>query len=312
MFATREAPELSPLSDVTPVSLLPVAGKPLLMHAIESLAMAGLTDLIIVVGARGDVIRRALGNGGRFGLRCDYFDAGRTEPLDSVITRLGPALAGEYLIVRGEILRSPVVGEFLSRARALEAPVVAASINNTAAGLWLIRQNSPKWLGLPDQPSGPRPWRERFPAINFPRARLSRLESLSAYHRANLDAAAGLFKGLILPGYEWLPDVLIGRNVSISRAALKGRGIFVGSGSRIAADAELRSEVVISEQVLIDRGASLRSAVILPHTYIGRMVEVANAIVAGNTLIHLDPNAITRVRDSFLLAPIANNSGPRV
>jgi mannose-1-phosphate guanylyltransferase / phosphomannomutase len=44
--------------------------------------------------------------------------------------------------------------------------------------------------------------------------------------------------------------------------------------------------------------------VIMPNTYIGELVEITNAIVAGNRLIHVDTGTITTVTDSFLLANI--------
>ena len=64
------------------------------------------------------------------------------------------------------------------------------------------------------------------------------------------------------------------------------------------------SNVVVSSDVVIDRRSTLRSAVILPHTYIGELVEVADAIVAGHVLIHVDTGAVTQVTDSFLLASV--------
>jgi len=42
----------------------------------------------------------------------------------------------------------------------------------------------------------------------------------------------------------------------------------------------------------------------MPNTYIGEFVEVTNAIVAGNRLIHVDTGTIVSVTDTFLLASI--------
>jgi UDP-3-O-[3-hydroxymyristoyl] glucosamine N-acyltransferase len=40
----------------------------------------------------------------------------------------------------------------------------------------------------------------------------------------------------------------------------------VGARCRIATDAELTGEVVISDDVIVDRRATINSSVILPHT----------------------------------------------
>ena len=146
--------------------------------------------------------------------------------------------------------------------------------------------------------------RESDTAVDFPDASLSLVDTLGEFHRVNLDAAAGRFPGLNIPGRELMPGVIVGRKTRLPVSAIKGKPVFVGSRCRIAANAELMSEVVVSSDVVIDRGAILRSAVIMPHTYIGELVEVADAIVAGNELIHVITGAHNRVSDSFLLASV--------
>ena len=43
----------------------------------------------------------------------------------------------------------------------------------------------------------------------------------------------------------------------------------------------------------------------MPNTYVGELVDVTNAIVAGNRLMHIDSGAVATVTDSFLLARIS-------
>ena len=52
--------------------------------------------------------------------------------------------------------------------------------------------------------------------------------------------------------------------------------------------------VVVSDDVIVDRHSTLRSTVILPHTYIGEMVDVSDSIVSTNYLI----NATDVLRDA--------------
>ncbi len=101
---------------------------------------------------------------------------------------------------------------------------------------------------------------------------------------------------------------MVGRNTRLPATAIKGTSIFVGSRCDVASDAELMSEVVVSDNVVIDRHATLRSAVIMPDSYIGQLVEVSGAIVNGSTLIDIDTGAVTRVTDSFLLTSVFGNS----
>ena len=65
---------LSPLTAITNKHLLPVYDRPMIYHPIETLAKAGLQEILLVVGpeSAGDFMR-LLGNGSQFGLkRLDY------------------------------------------------------------------------------------------------------------------------------------------------------------------------------------------------------------------------------------------------
>ncbi len=63
---------LRPFSHSTPKQLVPVAGKPVLFHALEALALAGVTEAGVIVGGSGEQIRAAVSDGSRFGMRITY------------------------------------------------------------------------------------------------------------------------------------------------------------------------------------------------------------------------------------------------
>ncbi|MGM8849473.1 N-acetylmuramate alpha-1-phosphate uridylyltransferase MurU [Salinicola halophyticus] len=63
---------MRPLTDHCPKPLLPVAGKPLIVHHLERLAAAGINDIVINVSYRAQQIIDALGNGERFGVSLTF------------------------------------------------------------------------------------------------------------------------------------------------------------------------------------------------------------------------------------------------
>lgn len=67
-FGTR----LGALSDERPKPMLPVCDVPILRYGIANLVGHGVTDLVINVHHRGDVIERELGDGARLGARIRY------------------------------------------------------------------------------------------------------------------------------------------------------------------------------------------------------------------------------------------------
>src|SRR5271167_1797991 len=135
LFATRTVGELVPVSDSSCVALLSVACKPLIVHTVESLAMAGLTDVIVVVSPHADAVEAALGDGARWGMRFEYVLATARGSDEHTVERIRHRLGEEYLLVRGEMLRTPIIAEFVERARTIEARSVIATIRGDEAGV---------------------------------------------------------------------------------------------------------------------------------------------------------------------------------
>ncbi len=136
-------------------------------------------------------------------------------------------------------------------------------------------------------------------------AQLNLLTSIGDYHRANRDLVAGRFLGIALPGRMVALGLTLGRRAQVSPKCLKQGVAFVGANSRVHPEAELLGEVVIGDEVVVDRGATIRDSVILSRTYVGELVEVANAVVASNLLIRVDTGAVLRISDAFLLGNLA-------
>lgn len=68
---------LRPFSHSLAKQLIPVANRPVLFYGLDALADAGVRDVGIVVGARGEQIRRAVGDGSAFGLQVTYIPQAR-------------------------------------------------------------------------------------------------------------------------------------------------------------------------------------------------------------------------------------------
>lgn len=95
---------MRPLTDRLPKPLLEVAGKPLIVWHIESLARAGITDLVINTAWLGGQLVEALGNGERFGVHIAW--SHEDEPLETAggIIKALPLLGdAPFLVVNGDI-----------------------------------------------------------------------------------------------------------------------------------------------------------------------------------------------------------------
>ena len=63
---------MRPLTDNCPKPLLPILGKPLIIHHIEKLVALGITEIVINHAYLGHMIEAALGDGSQFGCRIQY------------------------------------------------------------------------------------------------------------------------------------------------------------------------------------------------------------------------------------------------
>jgi mannose-1-phosphate guanylyltransferase/phosphomannomutase len=302
LFADRKGQELLPLTDETCVPLLPVAGKMILEHTLEALVDADLRQAHIILSPHAERVKEALGNGERWGMRLTYSTTrGEESPLQA-LTRLQHPPVAPFLILRGDIIRSGQLSVFLQQAETLTAPCVHALFGGENAYMILCRD---PLHGHLDNLS----WTDSvqtLPAnttVDVDGA-VARLDSLAAFHQTNLDAAAGRLSTLLIPGRQSALGLTQGRNTEAYPQNLKQGIALIGSNCHLHPSVELSGEVVIGNNVIIDRRATIESSVILPHTYIGELVELRNAIVRGNDLIRVDNGTILKISDAFLLADL--------
>jgi MurNAc alpha-1-phosphate uridylyltransferase len=105
VLAAGRGERMRPLTDQVPKPLLPVRGKPLIVHHLERLASCGVRDVVINVAWLGDRIRAALGDGAAFGVSIHYSEEGaRALETGGGILRALPWLGSEpFLVVNGDV-----------------------------------------------------------------------------------------------------------------------------------------------------------------------------------------------------------------
>ena len=78
ILAAGRGERMRPLTDHLPKPLLPVAGKPLIIHHLEALAAAGVAEVVVNHAWLGQIIEQQLGDGKQFGVRIQYSAEGAT------------------------------------------------------------------------------------------------------------------------------------------------------------------------------------------------------------------------------------------
>jgi mannose-1-phosphate guanylyltransferase/phosphomannomutase len=308
IFADRADTGLLPLTRNTCAALLPVAGKAVIEYTIEDLARAGIRQAVIIVSAHADRVEAHLGKGERWGMAFDYFPSRGGEHPASLLRRYAKDMQEPMLLVRGDVVRSSITG-FIGTAACEGGPLNEARIGGAPTGVCLCRAGVAK-LDTLEWPYATS-LGEAMPGstIGIHDATWSALDSLTAYHRANLDAAAGRFTGMKLAGWARDSGLCVGRGSHVSSQSLAGDHAFVGRSSRVHPEARLDGTSVVSDNCLIDRRATVMDSVILPGTYVGENIDIRNAIVNGNLVIRVDTGASYRVAEHFLLTQMQLQGG---
>jgi MurNAc alpha-1-phosphate uridylyltransferase len=111
ILAAGRGERMRPLTDQTPKPLLQVGGKALIEYHIESLAAAGIQEIVINHAWLGDQIESALGNGDRFGVSLSYSAEGNALETAGGIIRALPLLGDVFIALNADIWTDYPLGE---------------------------------------------------------------------------------------------------------------------------------------------------------------------------------------------------------
>jgi N-acetyl-alpha-D-muramate 1-phosphate uridylyltransferase len=105
LLAAGRGERMRPLTDELPKPLLPVRGKPLIVHHLERLATCGVHEVVINVAWLGERIRAALGDGSAFGLSIRYSEEGAQalETGGGIFQALPWLGSDPFLVVNGDV-----------------------------------------------------------------------------------------------------------------------------------------------------------------------------------------------------------------
>ena len=89
-------------SDV-PKPMIPICGKPILEWQIENLKACGLTDITLVIGYLGHVIKDYFGDGDKFGVKINYFVEDSPLGTAGALFKM-PELTEDFLLLCGDVI----------------------------------------------------------------------------------------------------------------------------------------------------------------------------------------------------------------
>jgi dTDP-glucose pyrophosphorylase len=159
LLAAGKGTRMKELTNELPKPMLEVRGKPILLHILEGLRAAGVTDFCIVVGYRADVVRAFFGDGSPFGVRITYTTQVVQDGTGRVV-ELAREFAGTdpFVLSYGDILIEPANYPRLVALDGSEALVsVKHNAGEIAKGGCVVVNDRFELTDLIEKPAGPAP-----------------------------------------------------------------------------------------------------------------------------------------------------------
>lgn len=105
ILAAGRGERMGELTAHTPKPLLRINGEYLIVYAIASLARAGIHELVINVSYHGDQIKKALGDGSRYGVHIAYSEEAQRLETGGGIFKALPLLGNDpFLVVSSDVI----------------------------------------------------------------------------------------------------------------------------------------------------------------------------------------------------------------
>jgi glucose-1-phosphate thymidylyltransferase len=295
---------LRPITHTSAKQLVPVANKPVLFYGIEAMAQAGIHDVgIIIAPETGDEIRRAAGDGSRFGVRLTYIlqqePAGLAHAVLTAESFLGESPFVMYL---GDNLLQGGIGDLVAAFtdHRPDALILLTSVPDPE-NYGVAELQDGAIVRLAEKPAEPRTDLALVGVYMFTAAVHDAARAIEPSARGELEITDAIQRlvddGLrvephIVTGW-WkdtgrLEDMLAANRLVLDTidSRLDGELIESQVEGRVVLETGARLErCTVRGPAIIGSGAGLRDCYVGPYTAIGEGCEISNAEVEHSILL---------------------------
>lgn len=303
ILAAGEGTRMRPLTANIPKPLLPVAGKPFIVHMIDGLREAGIKEATILVGWRGRRVKEFLKDGKNLGVRIEYEEQESRLGTAHAVGLAKKHMKGKFICLNGDIiLPSKSLRAFIEFSRG-KGNVVGLTRVEDSSSFGVVDLKGDIIEGIEEKPKRP-----KSDLINagvyifqpeiFDVIAKTRKSSRGEYEIT--DSLKILMKkkkiyGFPIPG-DWIDvgrpwDLLRANAILMKEIRSRKEGeidgnvtfegkIRIGKGTRVRSGTTIRGPVVIGEDCRIGPNCLIRGS-----TYIGNRCKVGAASEVKNSII---------------------------
>jgi len=306
-----------PLAATKPKHLLPVGGKPIISYIIQALADNSVTDILMVVGFKGDLIESALGDGAHYGVHIEYVNQPRWTGTASALKVAQAGLGDDpFLAIYGDLwVSSSAIQAVVEKAQESSKVMGVVRVENTSE-FGVVSLRGERLAAIREKPSKSRQtegWvnsgvyvldQEVFAAV----------DKTSKSKRAEYELTSSLqhllnegkeVKGAVIAREDWMDvgrpwDLLEANervlanlphrvNGTVEQGAVLKGPIWLEESASIKSGSYIEGPVYIGKESKVGPNARIRpSTSIDDDVLVGTSCEVKNSVImAGTRVPHL-------------------------
>jgi mannose-1-phosphate guanylyltransferase len=318
-----EGTRLRPLTETIPKPALTLVDRPFLAYMLEWLAAHGITEAVLACGFLPDVLRQALGEHERAGLRLRYVTEpqrlGTAGAIRFAADALGEDLDRSFLVLNGDVLADLDLTALVRahRERGGRASIALHPVEDTAAYGLVEAGADGRVRAFAEKTGEPVPGeinagayllersvldlippgrevsieREVFPRLVGDGLGALRLDGYwrdigtpDSYLQATWDILEGRVATAVRPT---APGLFVAPGAEIGAARIGPRAV-VSAGCRVAAGAEVRDSVLL-DGCSVGEGARVSGSVLAPGVTVQAGAEVSGAVLGRDERVPAQP-----------------------
>ncbi|HDP70191.1 MAG TPA: glucose-1-phosphate thymidylyltransferase [Actinobacteria bacterium] len=307
---------LRPITYTSAKQLVPVANKPILFYAIETIQDAGITDIGIVIGDTGEEVKAAVGDGDRWGVKVTYIE--QESPLglahavkiahdfiedDDFVMYLGDNLVKEGI--------NGLVKEF--KQTNCNCQILLSHVKDPQR-FGVAELSNGKVIGLVEKPKEPKSDLALVGVYMFDKSIFEAVNAIKPSRRNELEITDAI-QYLIDKRYVVHPHIIDGwwKDTGKLEDLLEANRIMLELiDERIDGNVDDKTQVL--GKVIVEKGAVIKESIIRGPAIIGYNSEIVNSYVGPFTSIHDNVKIKeSEVEHSIILADcLINDIGSRI
>ncbi len=323
IMAGGQGSRLRPLTEGMPKPMIPILGRPMMEYILEAVREAGITEILVTLHYRPNLIQDYFGDGSEWGVHLEY--AIEDEPLGTAgsVKNGGHFLDEPFLIISGDALMDydlSALMDYHQKTGALVTFCLARVQDPSEFGI-VVTDDKGRVQRFQEKPGPsevftdtvntgiyvmePRVLDDIPPETEFDFSHdlfptlLEREEPLHGYIAkgywsdiGNVDqleqATWDLVEGLVdlpFPGEEIRPKIFVEGTAHIEEGCSLQGPAWIGRDAILRSGAVVGPYAVIGRHSEVDSGARVRRSIVLDSSYIGEHAEIRGAFCGNRVLL---------------------------